>query len=48
MATKRKNEEVETLRKEAPGGVGRELIRAVGLHISNFLSRYVYVRLVPI
>ncbi|MGA2678420.1 MAG: hypothetical protein ABSF37_03850 [Sedimentisphaerales bacterium] len=36
MGTKRKNEAVETLRKEAPGRVGHELIRAAGLYISNF------------
>ena len=59
MATKRKNEAVDTLRKEAPDGVGRELIRAAGLlHIEfpeargfgfakNF-SRYIYAILVTI
>jgi hypothetical protein len=36
MATKRKTEEVETLRKEAPGRVRYELIRAARLYISNF------------
>lgn len=36
MVTKRKNEEVDTLRKEAPGRVRHELIRAAGLYISNF------------
>ena len=36
MATKRKNEAVDTLRKEAPGRVRRELIQAAGLRISNF------------
>ena len=36
MAAKRKKEAVETLRKEAPGGVNYELIQAAGLHISNF------------
>lgn len=36
MATKRKNEAVETLRKEARGRVKYALIRTAGLHISNF------------
>ncbi|MGD0551791.1 MAG: hypothetical protein ABSB25_03985 [Sedimentisphaerales bacterium] len=36
MATKRKNEAVDALRKEAPGRVRYELIRAAGLYISNF------------
>jgi hypothetical protein len=36
MATKRKNEAVDTLRKEAPGRGRRELIGGACLHISNF------------
>ncbi len=36
MATKRKNEAVETLREEAPRRVNYELIRAAGFYISNF------------
>ena len=36
MATKRKNETVKTLRKEAPSRVYYELIRADGLYLSNF------------